>query len=64
MDIPRLGVEMELQLPAYATAIATPDLNLVCHLHCSSRQRRILNPLSKAGDQTGILSDTSQLRYC
>ena len=26
MEIPGLGVESELQLPAYATAMATPDL--------------------------------------
>ena len=25
MEIPRLGVELELQLPAYAAATATPD---------------------------------------
>ena len=27
MEVPRLGVESELQLPAYATATATPDLS-------------------------------------
>jgi len=25
MEVPRLGVQLELQLPAYATATATPD---------------------------------------
>ena len=25
MEVPRLGVEAELQLPAYTTATATPD---------------------------------------
>ena len=25
MEVPRLGVESELQLPAYTTAAATPD---------------------------------------
>ena len=25
MEVPRLGVELELQLPAYTTAIATQD---------------------------------------
>ena len=25
MEVPRLGVKLELQLPAYATAIAMPD---------------------------------------
>ena len=33
MEIPRLGVESELQLPACATATAKPDLSLVCDLH-------------------------------
>ena len=48
MEIPRLGVTLELQLPAYTTATSTPDLRHVCDLHHSSRQRWILNPLSKA----------------
>ena len=26
MELPRLGVKLELQLPAYTTATATPDL--------------------------------------
>ena len=35
MQVPRLGVESELQRPAYATATATatPDLNGICDLH-------------------------------
>ena len=53
MEIPRLGVQSELQLPAYATrATATPDPNCICDLHHRSQQRRILNPLSKARDRT------------
>ena len=28
MEVPRLGVESELQLPASTTATATPDLSL------------------------------------
>ena len=48
----QLGVESELQLPAYATATATPDLSHVYDLHHSSWQHRILNRLSKARDQT------------
>ena len=50
MVVPRLGVELELQLPAYATATATPDLSCVCNLHHSLWQCWILNPLSKARD--------------
>ena len=48
MEVPRLGVQSELQLPAYTTATAMPDLSLVCDLHHSSWQCWILNPLSKA----------------
>ena len=45
----RLGVKWELQLPAYTTAIAMPDLSRFCDLHCTSQQCQILNPLSKPG---------------
>ena len=34
--VPRLGVELELQLPAYTTAIAMLDLSCVFDLHHSS----------------------------
>ena len=30
MKVPRLGVELELQLLAYATATVTPDLSYIC----------------------------------
>ena len=43
MDVPRLGVQSELQLAAYPTATATRDPSRVCDLHHSSRQHRILN---------------------
>ena len=59
MDVPRLGVKSELQLPAYTTATATPDLSLVCDLPCSSWQGRILNLLSGAKDRTCIFMETS-----
>ena len=52
MEVPRLGVESELLLPAYTTATTTPDPRHVCDLHHSSQQRWILNPLSEARDQT------------
>ena len=42
--------QLELQLLAYATATALLDLNHVFSLQHSSRQRWILNPLSKAKD--------------
>ena len=51
MEVPRLGVESELQLPAYATATATgdpsyttpqltavPDPSRAFSVHCSSQQ--------------------------
>ena len=65
MDVPRLGVESVLLLLATATATATEtrDLSRICDLHHTSRQCRILNPLSKARDRTGVLMDTSQIRF-
>ena len=48
MEVPRLGVESQLQLPASTTATAVPDLSHICDLHHSSWQCWILNPLSKA----------------
>ena len=65
MEVSRLGVESELQLLAYATATATatatPDPSHTCDLHHSSWQYPILNPLSKARDQSHIFMDTSQV---
>ena len=63
MKIPRLGVKLELQLPAYATAIPTPDLSHVCDLHHSSQQYQILNLLSGVRYWTCILMDTSWVHY-
>ena len=64
MEVPRLGVESELQLLAYTTATATQDPSNICNLHHGSRQCLILNPLSGARDQTHILMDASQVGYC
>ena len=53
MEIPRLVVQSELQPPAQTRATATWDPSRVCNLHHSSWQEcQILNPLSKARDQT------------
>ena len=52
MEVPGLGVKWELYTLAYATATAMPDLSRTCDLHQSSLQCQILNPLSKAMDQT------------
>ena len=54
MEVPRLGVESELQLPAYATATATPDLatSVICTTaHGNARSltyssRRGIEPMS------------------
>ena len=42
MQVPGLGLQSELQLQAYVTATATPDLSPVCELPRSLRPRRIL----------------------
>ena len=60
MEVARLGLELELQLPA----TATQDPSRICNLHHSSRQSRILNPLSGARDQTLIFMDCSRVHYC
>ena len=46
VDVPRLGVELELQPPAYARATETSNPSHICDLHHSSWQLQILNPLS------------------
>ena len=58
-EVLRLGVESELQLPAYTTATAMQVLSHICKLHHGSRQCLILNPLGEARDWTRILMDTS-----
>ena len=63
MEVPRLGVESELQLLACARAIATQDPSHVCDLHHSLRQHGILNPLRKARDGTQVLMDPSRVCY-
>ena len=59
MKVSRLGVKLEMQLLAYATATAMPYPSCICNLHHSSWQCLILNPLNESGDQTHILMDTS-----
>ena len=61
MEVPRLGVEAELQLPAYTTAIVTPDPSHVFDLCPSFRPCWILNPVNEARDRTHILMHTSQV---
>ena len=57
MEIPRLGVEQELQLLAYATATAIPDPSCLCDL-CHSLQHCQIPKPSEAGDRTRVLMDT------
>ena len=47
VEVPRLRVEWELQLPTYAAATATSDPSRICDLHHSSRGS--LTPWAKAG---------------
>ena len=64
MEIPRVEVKSELELPAYARATATQDLSHIYNLHHSSGHGWILNPLSEARDQNHILTDTSRVHHC
>ena len=61
MKVPRLEVESEPQLSAYATATAMQDPSHIRDLYHSLQQCQSLNPLSKASDQTCIFMNTSQV---
>ena len=63
MDVPRLGVELDLQLLAYAIATETQDPSCVCNLHHSSRQGQILNLLSEDRDRSCVLMVTGQIHF-
>ena len=63
MEVPRLGIQSELQLPACTTATAMQDPSHICALHHSSRKRQIPDPLSEARDWTRILTDTSWIHF-
>ena len=58
MEVPMLGIELELQLQAYA--IATPDPSHIYDLLCSSK-RQIFNPLSKARHRIHIFMDITHV---
>ena len=58
MEVPRLGVQLELQLTAYttATATATPDPSRICDLHCRLQTLcQVLNLLSHKGNSKGVV---------
>ena len=61
MEVPRLGVESELELPAYTRATTMRDPSHISDLYHSSRQYRILNPWSKARDRTRNLMVPSRI---
>ena len=61
IEVPRLGVELELQLLVCTTATSKPGPSRIFNLYHSSQQHQILNLLSKTRDRTCILMDTSQV---
>ena len=61
MELPRLGIELERQLPATATAMQDPSHD--CNQHHSSQQCQILKPLSEARNLTHILMNSSWIHY-
>ena len=61
MEVPRLGVELEVQLPAYAPAMTMQDPSHACDLHHSSQQCLVPDPLSEARDQTRM--DNSRICF-
>ena len=50
MEVLRLGLKSELQLPAYTTATAMQDLSHIWDLHHSSQHLQILYSLGEARD--------------
>ena len=61
MEIPRLGVKLAVEPPAYSSATVMPDSSRICDLHHSSWQHWILHSLREARHQTHILRDTSRV---
>ena len=55
MEVPRLGVKLELQLPAHTTATAKQNPSHVGDLHCSLQQCQTPHPLNESRDLTTSL---------
>ena len=55
--------ERSYQSYSYTTVTAMQDPSHICDLHHSSRQRCILNPLSKARDRIHILMDSRWIPF-
>ena len=60
MEVPRLGVQSELQLLACTRATAPPDLSCICDLHHSSWQCQIPGPLVSSWIPVGSISTAPQ----
>ena len=63
MEVPRLGVESELSLPAYARATAMRDPSCIFDRHHSSWQHQMPSPLSEARDRTRNLMVPSRICF-
>ena len=61
MEVPRLGVQSELQLTAYTTATAMCDLSCIWD---SSEKCQVPDPMSEARDQTHIFMYTRWICFC
>ena len=61
MEVPELGVKLELHLLAYTTVTAMRDPSCVCDLLGTLRQDQILNTVRETRDQTCTVMDTSQV---
>ena len=64
MEVPRLGVQSKLQLPAYTSATAMQNLSRVCDLPHSSQQCQVLNPPSEDWDQSHNIMVPRRIRFC
>ena len=62
MEVPLLGIELELELPSYATATAMHDQSYMT-LHHSSWQLWNFNQMSTARYHTHVLTDSSCVHY-
>ena len=63
MEVPRLGVEWELQLLAYTIATGMQDLSHVCNYTIAQWQCQVLDPLSEARDQACVFMDTIWVHF-
>ena len=65
MEVPWLGVKLELQLLAIATAIATEtrDLSCACNYTTAHSNAGSLTHCVRPGIEPTVLMDTSQVHY-